>query len=88
MKKNYQEQSATALDLRDELLDSAKGDDLLFEVDPASHRIDDGLGLLEDFLLHEGGEVALHDLLDLHLEGGHLAVEWTVIVEAARNAVD
>ena len=79
----YQKQPATALDLRDELLDSAEGDDLLLEVDPASHGVDDGLRLFEDFLLHEGGEVALHDLLDLHLEGGHLAVQWTVVVEAS-----
>ncbi len=84
----YQEQSTTALDLRDELLNATEGDDLLLEVDPASHGVDDGLWLLEDLLLHEGGEVALHDLLDLHLEGGHLSVQWAVIIEAARNAMD
>ena len=53
-------------------LDTAEDDDLLLEVDPPPHGVDYGLGLLEYFLLHEGGEVSLHDLLDLHLEGGDL----------------
>ncbi len=44
--------------------------------------------LLEDLLLHEGGVVSLHDLLDLHLEGGHLAVQRAVVVQAAGSAVD
>ena len=44
--------------------------------------------LLEDLLLHKGGEVSLHDLLDLHLEGGHLAVQGTVVVKTAGNAMN
>ena len=50
------------------------------KVDPSSHRVDDGLRLLEDLLLHEGGEVALHDLLDLHLEGGDLPGQVALLV--------
>ena len=65
-----QEKTATTLDFRNVLLDSAKGHHLLLEVDSSTHRVDDRLGLLKDFLLHKGGVVALHDLLDLHLEGG------------------
>ena len=45
---------------------------LQLKVDPSPHRVHNRFGLLEDLLLHEGGEVALHDLLDLHLEGGDL----------------
>ncbi len=44
--------------------------------------------LLEDLLLHESGVVSLHDLLDLHLEGGHLAVQRAVVVQTAGSAVD
>ena len=43
------------------------------KVDPSSHRVDDRLRLLEDLLLHERGEVALHDLLDLHLKSRYLS---------------
>ena len=46
---------------------------MLFKVDTPPHGVDDGLGLLEDLLLHEVVVVALHDLLELHLERGHLA---------------
>ena len=45
---------------------------LQLKVDPSPHCVHNRFGLLEDLLLHEGGEVALHDLLDLHLEGGDL----------------
>ncbi len=38
-----EEKSPATFDFGDELLDSAKGDDLLLEVDAASHRVDDGL---------------------------------------------
>ena len=63
----------TYLDLRDEVLDAAEGDLVLVEVDAPPHRVDDGLGLLEDLLLHEVLVVALHDLLQLHLQSGHLS---------------
>ena len=60
----------------------------LLKVDSATHGVDDGLWLLEDLLLHEGGVVALHDLLDLHLQGGHFPVQRTVVVQAARRSVN
>ena len=53
--------------------DAAEGDFLVRVVDAAAHRVDNGLGLLEDLLLHEELVVALHNLLQLHLERGHLA---------------
>ena len=53
--------------------DAAEGDFLVRVVDAAAHRVDNGLGLLEDLLLHEEVEVAFHNLLQLHLERRHLA---------------
>lgn len=50
-------------------LDASQDNSLSVKVNASSHGVDNRLGLLKDFLLHEGGEVALHDLLDLHLEG-------------------
>ena len=52
---------------------------------PPSHRVDNGLWLLEDLLLHEAGEGALHDLLDLHLEGGDLPGALSVPERAAQS---
>ena len=83
-----EEKPPASFDLGDELLDASEGDDLLLEVDPASHGVDDRLWLLEDLLLHEGGVVALHDLLDLHLEGGDLTVERAVVVQTTGHAVN
>ena len=37
-----------------------------------SHGVDNRLRLLKDLLVHEAGEVALHDLLDLQHDGGDL----------------
>ncbi len=59
-------------------LDPAQGHRALVEVDPPAHRVDDGLRLLEDLLLHEGGELALHYLLDLHLERDDLPRDGVV----------
>ena len=50
---------------------------LQFKVDPAPHGVDHGLRLLEDLLLHERVEVALHDLHDLHFQGGDLPSQVT-----------
>ena len=60
----------------------------LFKVNPSTHSVDDGLWLLEDLLLHEGGEVTLHDLLNFHLEGSDFAVEWTIVRQTAGHAVN
>ncbi len=53
-------------------LDASEDDSLGLEVDAAPHGVDHRLGLLEDLLLHERREVALHDLLDLHLQSRDL----------------
>ena len=66
------EQPPAPPDLGDVALDPAEHDLLQLVVDPAPHGVDHGLGLLEDLLLHKTGEVSLHNLLDLHLEGGDL----------------
>ncbi len=70
-----QQQPPAALNLRYEVLDAAEDDGLILEANPAAHRIDHRLGLLEDLLLHEAAVVALHDLLNLHLQGDDLAGE-------------
>ena len=44
-------------------------DGLVLDVQATTHGVDDGLGLLEDLLLHEVVELALHDLLELKLQG-------------------
>jgi len=38
------------------------------KVDSTSHSVDDGFGLLVDFLLHEMSVFSLHDLGELDLE--------------------
>ena len=48
---------------------TTKGDSLVGNVETTTHGVDNGLGLLEDLLLHEVIELALHDLLELELEG-------------------
>lgn len=51
------------------MVDQAAEDDLvLVEDDAAAHGVDDGLGLLEDLLLHERVKLALHDLVQLELD--------------------
>ncbi|KAG9527140.1 isomerising glucosamine-fructose-6-phosphate aminotransferase, partial [Aureobasidium melanogenum] len=42
---------------------------LVFEVEATTHSVDDRLRLLEDLLLHEVVVTALHDLLELDLDG-------------------
>lgn len=58
--------SANGGDVRAE---TAKGDGLVGNVETTTHGVDDGLGLLENLLLHEVVELALHDLLELELKG-------------------
>lgn len=75
------------------LAKTTKGDSLLDRVETSTHGVDDGLGLLEDFLLHEVVEAALHDLLKLDLQGldgtnvGH-AVVLVQAVDVERALVD
>jgi hypothetical protein len=58
--------SANGGDVRTE---TTKGDGLVGNVETATHGVDNGLGLLENLLLHEVVKLALHDLLELKLEG-------------------
>ncbi|KAI9172071.1 proteasome regulatory particle subunit Rpt4 [Paramyrothecium foliicola] len=48
---------------------ATEGDRLVGHVQTTTHGVDDGLGLLENLLLHEVVELALHDLLQLELQG-------------------
>ncbi len=85
-----EDDSAATVDRGDVLSEAAQGDFLVGNVEPATHGVDDGLGLLEDFLLHEVAELALHDLLQLDLErldgthvGSSVVLVHTVDVERA-----
>ena len=68
---NHQESSAP-LDLRNINLNASQCNLLQLKVDPSSHGVDNRLRLLKDLLLHERAEVALHDLLNLHLKDDDL----------------
>jgi hypothetical protein len=48
--------------------ETTKGNLVGIKVDTTTHCADDGLGMLEDLLLHEVAELALHDIDDLNLE--------------------
>jgi hypothetical protein len=50
------------------LAETTKGDGLVDGVETTTHGVDNRLGLLEDLLLHEVVEAALHDLLELDLK--------------------
>jgi hypothetical protein len=60
--------TATAAHDGQVLTEATKSDLVVIEVDAATHGVDDRLGLLVDFLLHEVVELALHDLGNLHLK--------------------
>lgn len=49
--------------------EATKSDLVGVKVDTTTHGVDHGLGLFVDFLLHEVGEAALHDLGELKLKG-------------------
>lgn len=61
--------SAATADGGDVLLKTTKVDSLVLEVKATTHSVDNRLGLLENLLLHEVVELALHDLLELDLDG-------------------
>lgn len=50
------------------LAETTEGDGLVGSIETTTHSVDDRLGLLENLLLHEVVEAALHDLLKLDLE--------------------
>lgn len=64
-----EDKPAAAADGGDVLPETTKSDGLVLEVETTTHSVDDGLWLLEDFLLHEVVEATLHDLLQLNLDG-------------------
>lgn len=51
-------QASAAFNLRNVVLDSSQDDSLRCKVDTTPHSIDDWLGLLENFLLHEETVIA------------------------------
>lgn len=74
----------------DVLPKATKRNGLLLRVQTTTHGVDDGLWLLEDLLLHEVVEAALHNLLELDLDGldsadvaGAVGLGQTVDVELA-----
>lgn len=62
-------QASAPADCADVLSQTTESDGLLFHVQTTTHRVDNGFGLLENLLLHEMLESALHDLLQLDLDG-------------------
>ena len=50
------------------MAETTKSDGLVDGIETTTHSVDDGLWLLENFLLHEVVEAALHDLLELNLK--------------------
>lgn len=64
----YKDDTATTSDDGEVGLEPTKGDLVVVKVDSSSHRVDDGFGLLVDFLLHKVVKLALHDLGQLNLE--------------------
>lgn len=85
-----EDDAAAATDGADVGAQATEGDGLIVDVQAATHGVDDGLGLLKNLLLHEVVELALHDLLQLQLEGlnaAHIAAAValleTVDVEGA-----
>lgn len=85
-----EDDATAATDRGDVLSQTAESDLFVDNVQATAHGVDDGLGLLEDFLLHEVVKVALHDLLELELDGldgtdvgGAIVLVQTVNVELA-----
>lgn len=64
-----EDDASAATDGCDVLPQSTEGDLLINGIETTTHGVNDRLGLLEDFLLHEVVEVTLHDLLELELDG-------------------
>ena len=83
-----QQKPSAPSDLRHERLDSTQDDAFRLKVDPAPHGVHHGLRLLADLLLHERREAALHDLLDLHLEGDNLSTFRSFHLDAPADPVD
>jgi hypothetical protein len=88
-----EDDSAASPDCGEILAETTESDSLVDRVQTTTHSIDDGLWLLENLLLHEVVEAALHDLLELDLQsldgadiGGTVILVETVDVQ--RTLVD
>jgi hypothetical protein len=84
---NEDDSTATA-DSADVLAETTEGNTLVGNVQTTTHGVNNGLGLLENLLLHEVVELSLHNLLELELKsldrtdgGGTLLLTSTVNVE-------
>lgn len=60
---------AASPDGGDILAKPTESDGLVLGIETSTHSVNNRLGLLEDFLLHEVIETTLHDLLELDLQG-------------------
>ncbi|KXT02277.1 hypothetical protein AC579_8322 [Pseudocercospora musae] len=83
-----EDETSAATDCADVLLETAQSHSLVGQVQATAHGVDHGLRLLEDLLLHEVVEAALHDLLELNLQSldganiaGAIRLAQTVNVE-------
>ena len=63
-----EDDSPASADGREVLAETTKSDGLVDGIETTTHSVDDGLWLLENLLLHEVVEAALHDLLELNLK--------------------
>jgi hypothetical protein len=64
-----EDDSAATTDGGDVLLETTQGNSPVLDIETTTHSVDNGLGLLENLLLHEVVVTALHDLLELDLNG-------------------
>ncbi|CAF3449092.1 unnamed protein product [Fusarium graminearum] len=64
-----EDDAAASADSGDVGAETTESDGLVGDVETTTHGVDNGLGLLKNLLLHEVVELALHDLLELKLEG-------------------
>ena len=77
---------AAAADCGKVLAETTKGDGLVLGIETTTHGVDNRLGLLENLLLHEVVEAALHDLLKLDLQSlNSTNVGGTVVLVQAVN---
>lgn len=72
--------AAAAADSSNVLAQTTKSDHLVLDIETTTHGVDDRLRLLENLLLHEMVKLALHDLLELQLEGLDGTDVWRAVV--------
>ena len=61
--------AAAAANRREPRAQATQLDSVIVKVNATTHSVNDRFGLLENLLLHKVGELALHNLLELHLKG-------------------